>query len=306
MFTRRDAIRLLTPGLRTEFMKAFNSEAATKKLIYPMVTTEMPSTASKEDYGWLGNTPRLREWKSERAPKALLESGFELVNKHYEASISVDSDLIDDDKTGGVKMKVSAMGVTNRQDYDLLFTEVVEAGTTTICYDGQYFFDTDHQEGSSPNQSNYSASGMALTAPNVKTIISAMEAYVDDTGRESKITPTHIMVPTVLKWKALSLFKPSAAQASTDPDIAVLAGALEVIVNPNLSNSGGANAAYYILDLSGPIMPFIFQNRQPIKFAALDQDDDHDNFMRREIYYGTDARLAFGFGDWRLAYKAKG
>lgn len=301
MFTRRDAIRLLTPGLRTEFMKAFNSEKAMAKLIYPLVTTEMPSTASKEDYGWLGNTPRLREWKSERAPKALLESGFELVNKHYEASISVDADLIDDDKTGGVNMKVKAMGIANRQDYDTLFSEVLEAGHQTICYDGQYFFDTDHQEGTSPNQSNYSASGMALTAPNLKTVIATMKAYKDDTGRSSKVKPTHLMVPTALEWKANSIIKPAAAMASTDPDLAVLAGALEIIVNPDLTD----DTAWYVLDLSGPIAPFIFQNRQPIKFAALDKDDDHDNFMRKEIYYGTDARLAFGFGDWRLAYKAK-
>ena len=61
-----------------------------------------------------------------------------------------------------------------------------------------------------------------------------------------------------------------------------------------------------MMDLSQPVKPIIFQNRKPITWAGLDKDTDYEVFMRRTIYYGVEARFAFGYGDWRLAYKAIG
>ena len=50
-------------------------------------------------------------------------------------------------------MRVTKMGAGAKRSYDKLVS-VIQAGRTTVCYDGQNFFDTDHQEGKSPTQSN--------------------------------------------------------------------------------------------------------------------------------------------------------
>lgn len=115
------------------------------------------------------------------------------------------------------------------------------------------------------------------------------------------------MVPTGLEFTAKELFDPTYVSVTTDPSKATLKGLLKVIVNPYLTNAATvANSAYYVLDLTQPVKPFIFQNRKNLEFVAQDQPSDTDYFMRKTLYYGVDGRFAFGFGDWRTAYKAQG
>lgn len=274
--------------------------------VYQEFTTEIQSNKAEENYGWLGSTPQLQEWKDERAPKGLLEQGFTLKNKDYEASIGVNRNALDDDQYGQIKARVQMMGTEAKKGYDIFAAACVEAGHTSVCYDGQNFFDTDHSEGLSGTQSNYSASGLALSSTNAKTIVTAMRDFKNDQGVLAGVNPTHVMVPTGLEFTAKELFDPTFVNVTTDPAKASIKGLLKVIVNPYLSNSGGASAAYYVLDLSQGIRPFIFQNRKALTFDALDKSTDYANFMSKTIYYGVDARFAFGYGDWKMAYKAKG
>lgn len=301
MLTRKDISRLLTVGLKTIFQAAYDGVA----ILYPEITTEVKSTNASEDYGWLGSTPWLTEWKDERAPKALLEQGFSLVNRDYEASIAVDRNAIDDDQTGMVKSRVQAMAVKARKSYDQLLATVIEANG--LCYDGQNFFDTDHSEGLSGTQSNYTSSSAALALDKVKTIIQTMRGFKDDQGVVAGINPSHIMVPSGLEFTAKELFDPMYVSVTTDPSKATLKGLLKVIVNQYLTNAGTvANSAYYVMDMTQPVKPFIFQNRKELEFVALDDPSDIDFFMRKTLYYGVDARFAFGFGDWRTCFKAQG
>lgn len=102
MIRQSDLPKLMTAGLQTIFMTA----AQTYSPIYPMMTTEVPSTKESEVYDRLSSTPSLREWKAERAPKALLENGFTLKNKDYETSISVNKNAMKDDQYGQIKIRV--------------------------------------------------------------------------------------------------------------------------------------------------------------------------------------------------------
>lgn len=301
MLTRKDIPRLLTAGLQTIFKAGYDSVAT----IFQEVTTEVPSTKASEDYGWLGSTPWLKEWKDERAPQALIENGFTLKNKDYEASIAVDRNAIDDDQTGMVKMRVQGMAMAAKKSYDQELVTVIEGNG--LCYDGQNFFDTDHSEGSSGTQSNYQSSSYALASDKAKLVVTAMRGFKDDKGKLCGINPSHIMVPTGLEFTAKELFDPTYVSVTTDPSKATLKGLLKVIVNPYLTNAGTvANSAWYVLDLTQPVKPFIFQNRKALEFVALDNPSDVDYFMRKTLYYGVDARFAFGFGDWRTAFKAQG
>lgn len=301
MLTRKDIPSLLTAGLQTIFQKGYDGVAT----IYQTITTEVPSTKASEDYGWLGSTPGLTEWKNERAPKSLIENGFTLKNKDYEASIAVDRNAIDDDQYGMIKMRVQSMAVAAKKSFDRELVSVIEGNG--LCYDGQNFFDTDHSEGESGTQSNYQASSYALAIDKVKLIITAMRGFKDDKGVVAGINPSHIMVPTGLEFTAKELFDPTYVSVTIDPSKATLKGLLAVIVNPYLANAGTvANSAYYVLDMTQPVKPFVFQNRKNLEFVALDKPSDVDFFMRKTLYYGVDARFAFGFGDWRCAFKAQG
>lgn len=290
MLTRKDIARLLTSGVRTEFQKGVSSIVN----VYPQITTEIPSTKAEEVYAWLGSNPRLREWKDERRGKALLEKGFTLKNKDWEATISVDRNAMDDDQYGQVKIRANTLGASAKKGYDEELATVIQAGETELCYDGQYYFDTDHSEGSSGSQSNYSASGLALSVANAKTVITTMMAYKDDQGGIVGINPTHIMVPPALEFTAREIFDPQGT-GDTNANTS-LKGRLKIIVNVFLTET----TAWYVMDLNQPLKPFIFQNRKPL---TLDTDDT-DLFKKKVIDFGVDARFAFGYGDWRQCYKA--
>ena len=298
--TRKDIPVLLTAGLKRQFDMGFKEPTT----IYKVITTEIPSNGESESYGWLGETNGLKEWKDERVPHGLLENGFSLRNKDYEDTIEVDRNALEDEKYGQIKLRVRNMGIVAQQSYDELLAEKIEENG--ICYDGQNFFDTDHEEGESGVQSNVFLSGKAFSGSVIKEIISKMKQFKLSNGKRSKIKPSHVMVPTDLEWAARELMDPSVVKVTTDPSRSVLSGRLDIIVNDELTNNGD-NSPFYVLDLkSRGTKPFIFQNRKPITFVAQDQATDTEFFMRKKIYYGVDARFAFGYGDWRLAFRSQG
>lgn len=71
------------------------------------------------------------------------------------------------------------------------------------------------------------------------------------------------------------------------------------------NTAGGAGAAWYLLDTSRPLKPFIFQKRKDYNFQAMTSQEDESVFMRNEYRYGVDARVNVGFGFWQMAYHSK-
>lgn len=296
MLTPSDIARLQTSGLQKTFMDGVKSYEP----MYPKVTTKIKSTKASEDYGWLGENTGLREWLDERAPHALLEQGFTITNKDYEDTIAVDRNALADDQYGQIKIRVNGMGRSAEKSKDELFAIFVEENG--LCYDGQNFFDTDHEEGESGSQSNIESSGKALSSTTLQEAVENQAQFLGDTGRLAGITSTHLMVPTGLKFTAKEILMPKTRDGDR-----TMEGELELIVNPFLTTkSTAANSKWYVLDLSQGVAPFVFQERDPIKFVALDNATSEELFKRKKIYYGVDTRFAFGYGNWRQAVRFEG
>jgi phage major head subunit gpT-like protein len=67
----------------------------------------------------------------------------------------------------------------------------------------------------------------------------------------------------------------------------------------------GSGPAWYLLDLSRGLRPFIYQERIPFRLQRRDQDGD-DNVFSNDVYqYGVRGRCNVGFGLWQLAYASK-
>ena len=126
------------------------------KAIYTTANLAAPSQASKvamtvssgardESYGWLGQFPQLREWMDgERVVKQLRAHGFTIVNRKFESTVSVSRDDFSDDRLGVFKPMFAEMGHAAALHPDEIVFGLLAQGTAKICYDGQYFFDTDH------------------------------------------------------------------------------------------------------------------------------------------------------------------
>lgn len=308
---RGDIPKLLTSGLRTEFMgdKGFGS---TQSDVYKTIALEVPSTKASETYAWLGQLPKMQEWLSERQIKGLSEHGFSIINKDFETTIRVDRNALEDEQYGQLKLLSQMMGQEARRYYDEYLVSVIEGNG--LAYDGQNFFDTDHSEGSSGPQSNAPAAGVAYKVSTaaefvtvLNTVSTAMSQLNGDNGKRFGAKVTHVLVPTALEWLAREAFDPSYRGTGTTTASEMGKGRVQIIVSEYLATD--ATVAYspvYWLDLSKPIKPFIFQNRKNPEFVALDKTDSYENFMSKGILYGVDNRFNMGFGLWQLAYKTVG
>ncbi|ALG75056.1 Mu-like prophage major head subunit gpT [Azospirillum thiophilum] len=153
---------LITPAsllaLYTGFQASFQQGFGSVQSQWNMVAMETPSTTSAENYGWMKDIPGFREWIGPRVVHNLEAAGYTIRNKSWELTVGVERDDIDDDKFGIYAPMFGEMGRQTASFPDRLVFPFLKTGFSTACYDGQYFFDTDHpviaEDGSTVSVSN--------------------------------------------------------------------------------------------------------------------------------------------------------
>lgn len=133
--------------LNQAFNAAFKSGFQTVKPQWERIATPVPSTTSEETYGWLGKNTKFREWVGDRVFQNLKVHGYTIRNKRFENTVVVDRDDVDDDKYGVYNMPMQMLGEDAALHPDELVFKLLAAGSSTKCYDGQFFFDSDHPVG---------------------------------------------------------------------------------------------------------------------------------------------------------------
>lgn len=131
-------------SLFVAFQTAFNDAFAGAPLDYQQLTLTVPSTTAENEYGWLGQTTTFREWLGDRVIQNIKEHGFSIKNKSFENTVGVPREKIEDDQYGIYTPLMAQLGQDAAQHPAQLVYALLKAGFSTACYDGQYFFDTDH------------------------------------------------------------------------------------------------------------------------------------------------------------------
>lgn len=134
-----DALRV---GFKAHFQSAFDAEAGLNE--YTKVAEIVTSTTGEEKYGWLGELPGMREWIGARVVHGLAEHDYAIKNKDFELTVAVDRNHILDDLLGTYATRFKSLGKAAARNPDQLVFGALKDGLTADCYDGQYFFDTDH------------------------------------------------------------------------------------------------------------------------------------------------------------------
>lgn len=158
--------------LNTAYNAAFNIGFRLAEPQWQKVATVVPSTTSEEQYGWLGQFPRLKEWVGDKQIEALSAHDYAIKNKEFEASVAVLRREIEDDQYGLKNPLFQEMGFAAATHPDEMVFGLLSRGFELPCYDKQYFFDTDHSVGGSSVSNMQSGS----SAP----------WYLLDTGRPIK------------------------------------------------------------------------------------------------------------------------
>lgn len=278
---------------------------------YKKVATEVPSTGRENRYAWMKMIPRLRKWIGERMLRNVEAAGYSLVNDDYELTEEIDRNDILDDNLGVYSPLIRMMGEQSARWPDDLLLAVLQGGTSGLAFDGQAFFSASHPVGD-PAGSTYSnlLSTTALNAANYQTARQTMMAYKGEDGKSLRITPNLLVVPPQLEATARVILNaefiaPSSAfggNAASQMQSNVLRNSADLLVLPDLSSEADA---WYLLDTSKPIMPFVFQNRKSPTFTALTDPTTENVFMRKKFVYGVDARGAAGYTLPFLALRGK-
>jgi phage major head subunit gpT-like protein len=162
MILNEQNLALAFKGFKAIYTDAYNQTP----VFWDKLAMEVSSGARDESYGWLGQFPQLREWlDGERVVRQLAAHGFTIVNRKFESTVEISRDDFSDDRYGVFKPMFAEMGHLARQHPDQLIFSLIAGGFTTLCYDGQNFFDTDHPvpnpadpEGGAPvSKSNFEA-----------------------------------------------------------------------------------------------------------------------------------------------------
>jgi phage major head subunit gpT-like protein len=135
--TNLDALRV---GFKTEFQRGQGMAPAMKD----RVAMTVMSTTMESRYGWLRKMAGMREWIGPRVIDNVAEAAYSIINRHFEKTVAVDRNDIEDDNLGQYAPMFSELGELAAALPEQLVFGLLNAGFTTNCWDGQFFFDTDH------------------------------------------------------------------------------------------------------------------------------------------------------------------
>ncbi len=288
----------------------FDSAVKAPKLFYPMLSSIVPSDGADEEYGMLGAIASVREWLGDRNWKTERAAKWTIENKLWELSHLIDRADLDDDRMGMHRLKMADMGRRAAKHPDKLLYALINAGESDslgTSFDGQYFFDTDHEWGTSGSQSNdlsyVAATGTVPTIAEFKAAYNAATAalmtFKDDQGEllNDEIFDANQQVVVVVPL-ALQQIAHDALSVRT-----VAAGGENFVITlPKIIATAGFTAGdekFDVYKVDEPLMPYIFQAREALRRQMKNLTDIEEKAAK----FMTEARYNMGYGAWWTAVR---
>jgi len=294
-------------------------ELAGTSWIDAISTAPMESDQDSEDYAWLGMVPSMSEKKGEKKFTQLRETEWNVKNVEYQGGIAIPKKHVLYDKTDQIRARVNELAMRTMSHWAKLVAPLVIAGESGLCYDGQYFFDTDHSEGDSGTQSNdVTASAVAPTAPTAPEMIDAvlgsieaMLSFKDDKGEyvNEGMTDFIVVVGTPLMTPALkALSQSQVSNGDTNVLIEQDSFRFRIQTSPRFSSWTTKFATFAT---EGDQKPLIRQQRVPNEAASghnvngmllesLWLDSEHCK-LNDECLVSVETERAAAYGDWKKA-----
>jgi phage major head subunit gpT-like protein len=289
-------------NLKTTFNKAFDAAPSQ----WQQTAMKVPSGSAQNDYSWLSRFPRMRKWIGDKVIKALEAFKYTIVNDDFEATVEVDRNDIEDDNLGIYAPMAQEAGFSSKQLPDEIVADLKNNAFTSVCYDGQYFYDTDHPVGDENPVSVSNKSSVGLSAINQIAVGASYGAartaimnFTDDEGRPLGLIPDTLEVPPALEATA-KLICESDKLADDTPN--PYKGTAKVLINPRLTSE----TAWFLHVTSRPVKPFIYQERKKPMFVSQTSMEADDVFNRKKYKFGAEARAAGGYAFWQMSYGSDG
>ncbi len=289
---------LTTKGLKSEFFDRFGQVVT----YYQDLTTTVKSQTDIENYKFLGTVPQVREWGTGRIAKGLRSESYSVENLKYEATLEIDRDEISDDQTGQIRIRINELAARAATHKDYLLTQLMLNGATAgfNSYDGVTYFNANHVSGDSGAQSNILTPAAVDTSnPTIAEVQTALKdgiarilGFKDDQGEPMANTASGLVaiVPATMYLTFLEALNTTVVQSVKN----ILEGAARVIAFPRLTDA----SKWYLCKNDESVRPFIFQDREPLEFNAIERGSEEE-FLREKYLYGVRARYAMTYGYWQ-------
>ena len=280
------------------------------------------SDQESETYKWLGMVPQMREWVGGKHAKGFRDNGITIANKEFEATMAILVRWLRRDKTGQALIRIGELAQRAGGHWTELLSTLIANGTGStsgLCYDGQYFFDSDHSEGISGTQKNLITAtevpaldvGTATVptpqeaAKAVLGVIAYMLAYKDDQGKPMNIDARNFLVmtsPVLWPHIAPAIYNDRVGSGEDNPAASIMRNSnfqIGVEANPFLTYT----TQFVVFRADAPAKPFIRQEEVPIQMKALTEGSDHA-FKHNEHLFSVEATRNVGYGYWQYAAHA--
>lgn len=276
---------------------------------------EIPSSQDSETHKWIGMPPSMQEWLGGKQPKGFLDFDYSISNKDYESTIEYHERDLAEDKTGQLQVRINEHVDRAKSHEASRLSTLILNGESAACYDGQYYFDTDHTEGDSGTQSNDLSIDISdlpvavhgsTTAPSVAEMsasilkaIEAMYGFKDDRGEPLNETAKNfaVMVPISLWSTALSAVSlPMVDNGNTNLLSSQSEFKIKIIPNPRLTWT----TKFAVFRTDANVKPFITQIREAIDVKILGRGSDY-NFNTRKVQVSLEKAGNVGYGLWQGA-----
>ncbi|ENX33933.1 hypothetical protein F889_02597 [Acinetobacter colistiniresistens] len=293
------ALNAIFLNLKTVFNNTFKDVPVE----YPTIAMVVPSNGAYVDYRWLANFPQMKEWIGKKHITKLSEYDYVIRNKDFAATVEVRRNDIEDDQLGIYKPQAESAAWSAKQHPDELVFEAVNNAFTAKCYDGQPMISTSHKVGktnvSNKGTKKLSIETLAKAQASFGAARTAMRKFKDESGRPLNITPSVLLVPAALEDIANALMTVDRLE---DGKPNPYKGTAKVQVSARLTDDN----AWFLLDTTKPVKPFVYQVRKKPDFVSQTNMDSPSVYMEGVFYFGAEARGASGYGFWQTVYGSTG
>lgn len=254
------------------------------------IVLDVPMTTKIVDLSWVAALGKMREWLGERQVRDIVAKNFTITAKHYEHTIGMNQDDIDDDTLNQYAPQIRLIAAGALKELDAAASGVLDANST--CYDGQPLIDDSHPAFGPYAAFDNKEGTTALTADatgygHVLTAMGMMAGFADTEGRNLDLSAKALVVPNALRYIADQLIKaPFKPSTTSDPN---QLQSLKLVVLPGLTDATN----WYVVDTDAAVPPVVRGIRKMPEY----KEDDTSLFKTNEMFFGVDGRwnVAAGF-----------
>lgn len=283
----------LTVAARTGFLTALRMP----EMPWTRIANTINMDAKSIDLVDLGGAPMPTQSKGGNQAQDFTEKNINIKPVDWEIITWISYNAVKDDQTGQLENRVRGAGVNFQKHINNRVFTVLNGGdgsTYGLCYDGQFFFDSDHVDKGAHYQTNQSnVNALALSQDNFTTVNVYAQKYRDDQGEFVNFVGDLLVVPPELEYTAAQICNNPQSYDTANREVNPFSGRKSYIVSPQLDTT-----AWFLIDSQEPIKPLIVAMREQPNLQDSWFDPTAADGGR--YYFKFYARYEVYYADWRL------